>query len=217
MKSPSQWRGTARSCASAGRSLIMICGSTKPLPRPRGARTRHPQRPSRAQPGRELAAQRATALHVERLVDRLVRDPHRGIIREVEREPVGDLLGAPRLRPAPILAATVAAADPAHLGSGDARAVRGRDDPGEPLLHIPPQRLVRGQLGRLRSPRAPVSVPLRGRCPVLEPTAAGRGVAVQLARDRRRRTPKPPRDLPHPPREAARSAPSTRSSPRRPA
>jgi hypothetical protein len=40
---------------------------------------------------------------------------------------------------------------------------------------------------------------------------------VQLARDRRRRTPKPPRDLPHPPREAARSAPSTRSSPRRPA
>ena len=34
MRSPSQCPGTARSAASAGRSLIMISGLTKPFPRP---------------------------------------------------------------------------------------------------------------------------------------------------------------------------------------
>src|SRR5215218_8506725 len=40
-------------------------------------------------------------------------------------------------------------------------------------------------------------MPLRGAGPILEPTATGRGIATQLPRDRRRRTPEPPRDLPH--------------------
>src|SRR6516162_4819805 len=35
MRSPSQWPGTARSAASAGRWLIMISGEMKVLPRPR--------------------------------------------------------------------------------------------------------------------------------------------------------------------------------------
>src|SRR6266571_3628368 len=121
----------------------------------------------------------------------------RGIIGEVEREPVRDLLGTPRARPATIVPPTMAAADPAHGGTSDARAVRRRDRPREPLLHVPPQRLVRRELGRLRSTRAPIGVPLRRRGTVLKPAAAGRGVPTQLTRDRRRRTPKPPRDLPH--------------------
>ncbi len=161
------------------------------------AGTRHAQRASRSQAGRKLTAQRSTTLHVERLVDRLVRDPHRGIIGKVNREPVRDLLGAPRSRPATILPTTVAPADPAHPGSRDARAVRGRDRPREPLLHVPPQRLVRRELGRPRTTRAPIGVPLRRRGAVVERATAGRGVPTQLARDRRRRTPKPPRDLPH--------------------
>ena len=33
-RSPSQWPGTARSTASAGRSLIMMSGVTNALPRP---------------------------------------------------------------------------------------------------------------------------------------------------------------------------------------
>ena len=47
------------------------------------ARPRHPQRPAGAKTGGQLAAQRTAALHVERLVDRLMGDPHRLIIREV--------------------------------------------------------------------------------------------------------------------------------------
>jgi hypothetical protein len=48
MRSPSQWPGTARSAASAGRWLIMISGETKVLPRPRvralGTRNTRPVR-----------------------------------------------------------------------------------------------------------------------------------------------------------------------------
>ena len=62
----------------------MISGVTNFLPRAAGARPGHAQRPAGAQTRRQLAAQRATALHVQGLVDRLVRDPHRLIIGEVE-------------------------------------------------------------------------------------------------------------------------------------
>src|SRR3954454_19831660 len=44
-----------------------------------GACPRHPQRPSGAQTGGQLAAQRAATLDVERLVDGLVADPHRQV------------------------------------------------------------------------------------------------------------------------------------------
>ena len=108
-----------------------------------------------------------------------------------------DLLRAPRARPAPILAATVAAADPTHRRPGDAGAVRHPDRPRESLPHVAPQPLVGCELGRLRPTSPSVGVPLRRRGAVLEPTAAGRGVPPQLARDRRRRTTEPPRDLPH--------------------
>src|SRR6266487_4243448 len=52
----------------------------------------HPKRPPGAQACGQLAAQRAAALHVQRLVDGLVQDPHGLIIGEVGPEPVGDLL-----------------------------------------------------------------------------------------------------------------------------
>src|SRR5271169_5979840 len=68
------------------------------------ARPRNPECPAGPQAGDELSLERAAALHVERLIDRLVRNAHRLIIGEVQWESVGDLLRAPRLRPAPVLA-----------------------------------------------------------------------------------------------------------------
>jgi hypothetical protein len=48
----------------------------------------------------EFTMQSSSALDEQRLVDRLMRDPHGWIIGEIELEPVGNLLGAPRGRPA---------------------------------------------------------------------------------------------------------------------
>ena len=84
IRSPSQCPGTARSSASAGRSLIMTSSVTKSLPRRARARGTRSARPG-AQARGQLAPERATALHIQRLVDRLVRDTHRLIIGEVER------------------------------------------------------------------------------------------------------------------------------------
>src|SRR4051794_8943988 len=197
MRSPSQWPGTARSAASAGRSLIKISGPTKPLLRPR-VRARGTRSAPGPQARGQLATQRAAALDVERLIDRLVRDAHRVIIREVQRQSVGDLRRAPRVGPAAVFAASVTAPDPAHIRTRYGPAVGRRDFAGEPLLHVLTQPRVGGQLGRLRPPRPPLGMPLRGRGPILQPAAAGRGVAAQLARDRRRSPPDTPRDLPHP-------------------
>ena len=69
-----------------------------------GPGARDAQRPAGAQTGDQLALERAAALDVERLVDRLVADPHGLIIGEVDLEPVRDLLRAPRRHPAPVLA-----------------------------------------------------------------------------------------------------------------
>jgi hypothetical protein len=49
-----QWPGTARSAASAGRSLTMTSGIEKELPRPRRRDLGRAQRPSRAQAREEL-------------------------------------------------------------------------------------------------------------------------------------------------------------------
>src|SRR4051794_33496521 len=47
----------------------------------------------------QLAPQRPAASNVKRLVDRLVGDPHRLILGEVVRQPIGDLFRAPRGHP----------------------------------------------------------------------------------------------------------------------
>jgi hypothetical protein len=85
IRSPSQCPGTARSSASAGRSLIRILGVTNIFPPPASAGPRHAQRPTGPQARGHLPTQRAAALDVERLVERLVRDADRLIIGEVDR------------------------------------------------------------------------------------------------------------------------------------
>src|SRR6266852_2300835 len=56
------------------------------------------QRPPRPQARRQLPAQRPPALHVDRLVDRLVRHPHLRLVRELRSQHHADLLR----RPAPL-------------------------------------------------------------------------------------------------------------------
>ena len=73
IRSPSQWPGTARSAASAGRSLMLIMPGIMPRALGRaGGAPRRRVRAGRTDRGRDLGAQAALALHEQRLVDRLV-------------------------------------------------------------------------------------------------------------------------------------------------
>jgi hypothetical protein len=175
-----------RSSASAGRSLIRISSLTKPFPRPRvralGTRSARPVR-------RQAVSSRCSAprpLDVQGLVNRLVRDPHRLIIGEIDPEPVSDLLRAPRLPPAAIRAAAVTPATPAHLGAGHSDPVRSLHGAGETVLDVSSQLAVGGELRCLRTLGAQIGVPLRDRGAILKRTTASRGIAAQLAGDRRR-------------------------------
>src|SRR3954454_539327 len=166
MRSPSQWPGTARSAASAGRWLIRISGARQDLPRPRlRARGTRNARPVRRQAG-QLAAQCPTALHVQRLVDGFGTDAHGLIIGEVKPQAAGDLFRAPSRGPAPVLPSPMPAALPRYDGPVHRRAVRGHDPAGGTVLHVVPQRLVDRQLGRLRTAGGSVGMPLRGCGPV---------------------------------------------------
>ena len=112
IRSPSQWPGTARSAASAGRALIITSGVTMPSRRCRArARGTRRARPVRRQ-ATSSRCSAAAAPDIQRLVDRLVRDPHRLIGGEVDRQPAGDLLRAPGGGPAPVLAARLVPALP---------------------------------------------------------------------------------------------------------
>ena len=106
-----------------------------------GASSRHPKRPTGSQASDQLALERAAALDEERLIDRLVGDAHGLIIGEVDPETVRDLFRAPRLRPAPVGAPSVTAADEAHLGPATSVAVgssdrRRRGDPARSLAAV---------------------------------------------------------------------------------
>ena len=97
---------------------------------------------------------------------------------------MSDLLGAPRCRPAPILAAPMATTDPPHIRASRTRPVNSPDGAREMVLHVAPQCGVGSELGRLWAPRTPIGIPL-GRCgSVLQGAAAGRGVPSQFSGDR---------------------------------
>ena len=161
------------------------------------ARTRHPQCPAGPQACGQLALQRTPALHVKRLVDRLVADAHALVIRVVEPQTLSDLLRAPRPRPASALPRPVSASLPGHGRPRHRSAARSDDGPSEPFPYIGPQRRTRRELRPLRTARRPFRMPLRGGCPVIQVAAPRRRVAPQLARDRRRRPSRATCDLPH--------------------
>src|SRR5699024_9775612 len=54
------------------------------------------------QAGHQFTLQSTTALNVESLVDSFVRDPHGLILREVNFQPMGDLLRTPAFHPSTI-------------------------------------------------------------------------------------------------------------------
>ena len=91
-------------------------GAYKLLAATTAASPRRAQRPPGAQAGRQLAAQCPPPLDVQRLVNRLVRDPHRFIVGILDPEPMGDLLRAPRCHPMSVLAAAMTSTTPgAHV------------------------------------------------------------------------------------------------------
>ena len=166
MRSPSPCPGTARSSASAGRLADHDVGAYKLLAATTAASPRHAQRPPGAQAGRQLTAQCPPPLDVQRLVTRLVRDPHRVIVGILDPEPMGDLLRAPRCRPMSVLAAAMTSTTPgAHVWARHGRPVLSHHRAGEVVLHVAPEPLVRGQLGDLRALGTSGAVPLRSRRP----------------------------------------------------
>src|SRR3954463_15010414 len=137
IRSPSQCPGTARSSASAGRWLIITSGVMNFLPRPRVLARGNPQGTTGAQAHGKLASERAAALHVKRLVDRLVADPHGLILRKVDPQPVADLLRTPRRGPPPIgLARLVPTLPRRHARTSNLCPVWMPDLSRHPILHI---------------------------------------------------------------------------------
>src|SRR5207253_5302442 len=77
-------------------------------------------------------------------------------------------------------------------------AVGPGDRPGEPLLHVLAQPVIRSELRDLRTARTSLGVPLRRRRPILQAVRARGRVTTQLPRDRRRRPTQPACDLARP-------------------
>jgi hypothetical protein len=199
IKSPSQWPGTARSSASAGRSLSMISGVTNFLPRSRfelvalavlarSASTRptrgptHPGLAHRA-PDRSPRARSAWTHHAG-------NRPRGG-----SRSALGSTTW-----PTPVLAATVAPTDPPHLRACHQLAIGSGDRASETILHVLAKLIVQSELRDLGTTHAPLRVPLRRRRPILQPIRTRRPIAAQLPRDRRRRPAQGSGDRSHPPR-----------------
>src|SRR5215203_911398 len=78
-------------------------GRYEVLASPTCARSRHSEHPAGAQTGCQFAAERASTLDEQGLIDSLVADAHRGVVRKVDRQAASDLLRAPGTRPSAIL------------------------------------------------------------------------------------------------------------------
>ena len=115
-------------------------GAYKRLAATTAASPRRAQRPPGAQAGRQLAAQCPPPLDVQRLVDGLVRDPHRVIVGILDPEPMGDLLRAPRCRPMSVLAAAMTSTTPgARVWARHGRPVLSHHCACEAVLHVASQ------------------------------------------------------------------------------
>ena len=118
-------------------------------------------------------------------------------VRPVDPQPVRDLLRAPRLPPATVLTTSVSAADEAHRRTGNLCPVRAGDQPGQAILHIASQGVIRRQLGHLGPSGSSIGMPLRGDGPISRRPRPGCRVASKLPADRRRAASHLAGDLPH--------------------
>jgi hypothetical protein len=114
-----------------------------------------------------------------------MRDPHGRIIGEIELDPVGNLLGAPRRRPAPVLASSMTPTDPPHIGTCQERPVEFGDRARKSILHVLAEGLIDGKLRQFGPPSTPICMPLGRQGTVVEIATAGRGIPSQFPRDRR--------------------------------
>src|SRR3954454_1665750 len=96
-----------------------------------------------------------------------MRDPHGRIIGEIELEPVGNLLGTPRRRPAPVLAPPVPPADPSPRGTCQACAVELGDRARQSILYVLAERIIDSKLRHFGTPSPPIGMPLGGQGPVV--------------------------------------------------
>ena len=144
------------------------------------AGSRNAQRSSRSKTRDEFTFQRAAALDVERLVDRLVGDPHRLVVGKVDRQPVRDLLRAPRARPHPILSAGPVAALPGRSRRSDHRPIRCVDNTSEAILHVATEPIIDDQFRRPGPAGSQLRLPLRDPGPILELRSPSRSVAAEL-------------------------------------
>jgi hypothetical protein len=152
-----------------------------------------------AQARDQLPLERTTPFDEQRLVDRFVADAHGLIIGEVERDPVRDLLRAPRRHPAPVLPERLVQPLPRRCpGPGHDRAVRSAHPTVQPLLHVLPQSRIRHQLRRLRTLGCLLRLPLRHHGAILRLAAPGRRVPAQFTRHCRRIAADAAGDLAHP-------------------
>lgn len=101
-----------------------------------GSRSRRPFGPASAQVPGLLALKPATALNVERLVDRLMGDPHRLILREVQGQAPSDLLRAPAGDPLPVPAVRFVLSTPDRPGGADDLTFGGDDFTAELVLDV---------------------------------------------------------------------------------
>src|ERR1700742_3834230 len=136
------------------------------------------------------------ALNEKGLIDSFVPDAQLLVVREVDRQAPGNLLGAPGFRPSPILARARPTVFPPNGRITSASAAWARDDTGKPVFHISAQGDVERKLGRLGAAGRSICMPLSGRRPICHPAAVGGCIAIQFTGDCRGSPSEAPPNLP---------------------
>ncbi len=181
---PMPWhRPVARLCRTFADHYV---GTDEGFAPPPCARPRNTQCAAGAQTRSQLAPQRTSALHIQRLVDGLMADLHCLIARKVVPQPIGNLLRTPSHTPSSVLPAPMPASLPPHDWSINRRPAGSNDPARQPILHVGPQRRVGRELRSLWAARSALSMPLRSGRPILQTAASCCGISTQLSRNRRR-------------------------------
>src|SRR5919107_1657856 len=91
-----------------------MASRTASAPWPARAGPRDAQSPPAPQAGGQVTAQGSAALNEQRLIDGLMADAHRLVLRKVEPQAASDLFRTPRRSPASVLPGPMTAALPRH-------------------------------------------------------------------------------------------------------
>ncbi|CAB3775235.1 hypothetical protein LMG29542_08617 [Paraburkholderia humisilvae] len=146
---------------------------------------RYAQRPPCAKTADQLTLEGAPALDIESLVNCFVRDAHGFVIREVELQPFGNLLGRPAIDPFTVTAMRLASPFERRLPRPSSlTAISVANLALQTVLHVVVQPWVSHQFRRFRSFGNQFCLPLRNRSPILKPAATSCSVTCQFPGDR---------------------------------